>query len=94
MILYRPSHFSRPSTSLSVHLSLFAFSTLFFTVCLLVFSAILIYSSVCFKSGMYVYDIRDKIPFLSGFYAIAHVPARFLSWGKSLYERARSLKVG
>ena len=29
------------------------------------------------KTGMYVYDIRATLPFLSDFYAIANAPTRF-----------------
>ena len=34
------------------------------------------YSCVCFKTGMYVYDIRGTLPFLSGLYAISHAATR------------------
>ena len=78
VVSYCPKYFSRSSTDSSVHLNLFAFSTLFFTICLLVFSQLHTFNScVCFKIGMYVYDIRATLPFLSGFYAIAHAPTHF-----------------
>ena len=78
VVLYCPKYFRRSSTDSSVHLNLFAFSTLFYTICLLVFSQLhTFYSCVCFKTGMYVYDIRATLPFLSGFYAIAHAPTHF-----------------
>ena len=58
VVLYCPKYFSRSSTDSSVHLNLFAFSTLFYTICLLVFSQLHTFYS-CVSKPVCMFTISE-----------------------------------
>ena len=93
MVLHCPRHFSRPSTSSSVHLNLFAFSILFFTVSLLLFSVIPF--TVGFFQNRYVcLRYQSYATIFVWFLCHCACTNSFLSRDKPLFDRATLPQLG
>ena len=87
LVLYCPRHFSRPSTSSSFHLNLFAFSILFFAVSLFLFSVIPF--TVGFFQNRYVcLWYQSYATIFVWFLCHCACTNSLLSQGKPLFDRA------